>query len=257
MIRVVLIAAAIAVVGLLLGVPLFVVFHEAFSGGWETYSNALKDPDTRSALLLSLTVVALVVPLNTVFGIAAAYVTSRFAFRGKRFLAALIDLPLTVSPVVAGLVFVLLFGSHGILGPFLERHDIQIIFALPGIVIATAFVTFPLVARELAPAMEAQSADQEEAAMLLGASGWTTFWRITLPRVRGALAYGVVICSARALGEFGAVSVVSGHIRGSTNTLPLHVEVLYNDYAFAAAFAVSSLLVGVTFVNLVARGIWK
>jgi len=257
MIRVLLIAIVLALVGLLLGVPLYVVFHEAFASGWGAYVSALGDGDTRTALLLSAIVIALVVPLNTVFGVAAAYVTTRFAFPGKRFLAALIDLPLTVSPVVAGLVFVLLFGTHGLFGDFLERHEIKIIFALPGIVIATAFVTFPLVARELAPAMEAQSADQEEAALLLGASGWTTFWRVTLPRVRGALAYGVVLCTARALGEFGAVSVVSGHIRGSTNTLPLHIEVLYNDYAFAAAFAVSSLLVGVTFINLVARGIWK
>ncbi|WP_394823247.1 sulfate ABC transporter permease subunit CysW [Pendulispora albinea] len=257
MIRVLLIALALALVALLLGVPLYVVFHEAFASGWSAYVDSLKEPDTRDAIVLSLTVIALVVPLNTVFGVAAAYVTSRFAFPGKRFLAAIIDLPLTVSPVVAGLVFVLLFGSQGLFGGVLQRHDIKVIFALPGIVLATAFVTFPLVARELAPAMEAQSADQEEAAMLLGASGWTTFWRITLPRVRGALTYGVVLCTARALGEFGAVSVVSGHIRGSTNTLPLHVEVLYNDYAFAAAFAVSSLLVGVTFVNLVARSIWK
>ncbi|HWL89517.1 MAG TPA: sulfate ABC transporter permease subunit CysW [Polyangiaceae bacterium] len=257
MIRWVLIALALGLVGLLLGVPLYVVFHEAFSGGWSVYVSALRDEDTRSALILSATVVALVVPLNTVFGVAAAYVTTRFAFRGKRLLAAIIDLPLTVSPVVAGLVFVLLFGSHGLFAGFLERHDIHIIFALPGIVLATAFVTFPLVARELAPAMEAQSADQEEAALLLGASGWTTFTRVTLPRVRGALAYGIVLCTARALGEFGAVSVVSGHVRGVTNTLPLHVEVLYNDYAFAAAFAVSSLLVGVSFINLVARGTWK
>ena len=257
MIRIVLIAIAIGLVGVLLGVPLYVVFHEAFASGWSAYIAALGDADTLTAALLSATVVALVVPLNTVFGVAAAYVTSRFEFRGKRFLAALIDLPLTVSPVVAGLVFVLLFGSHGLLGSVLGKHDIKVIFALPGIVLATAFVTFPLVAREIAPVMEAQSADQEEAAMLLGASGWTTFWRVTLPRVRGALAYGVVLCTARALGEFGAVSVVSGHVRGVTNTLPLQVEVLYNDYAFVAAFAVSSLLVGVSFLNLVARGIWK
>jgi sulfate transport system permease protein len=230
--------------------PLLVVFAEAFRKGWHTYIGALVEPDAVSAMLLTLTAAAISVPLNLVFGVAAAWAVTKFDFRGKQVLVTLIDLPFSVSPVVAGLIYVLMFGAQGWFGPYLQAHDIKIIFAVPGIVLATVFVTFPFVARELIPLMEAQGREEEEAATVLGASGWQTLWRVTLPNVKWGLLYGVILCNARAFGEFGAVSVVSGHIRGQTNTLPLHVEILYNEYQFAAAFAVASLLALLALVTL-------
>jgi len=249
------IGIAVGFVLLFVGVPLAAVFAEALRAGVGVYLASLVDPAALSALKLTLIAAVISVPLNVVFGVAAAWAIARFKFPGRAILIALIDLPLAVSPVIAGLVFVLLFGAHGFLGPWLAAHHVQIIFALPGIVLATMFVTFPFVARELIPLMEAQGSEEEEAAIVLGATGWQTFVRITLPKIKWGLLYGVVLCTARAMGEFGAVSVVSGHIRGRTNTLPLHVEILYNEYEYAAAFAVASLLVLLALASLIARRI--
>jgi len=240
--RLVLIGIVLAFLGLFLILPLIVVFAEAFREGARTYVAALSEPEALAAIRLTVLTALIVVPLNAAFGLAAAWAITKFEFRGKNLLITLIDLPFSVSPVIAGMVFVLLFGLQGLLGPWLARHDIQIIFAVPGIVIATLFVTLPFVARELIPLMQKQGTDQEEAALMLGASGWQTLRRITLPNIKWGLLYGILLCNGRAIGEFGAVAVVSGHIAGLTNTMPLHVEVLYNDYAFPAAFAVASLL---------------
>jgi sulfate/thiosulfate transport system permease protein len=233
--------------------PLFAVFVEALRKGWSAYLAALVEPDALSAIRLTLTAAAIAVPLNVAFGIAAAWAITKFEFPGKQFLITLIDLPFSVSPVVAGLIYVLVFGAQGWLGPWLGAHDIRIIFAVPGIVLATMFVTFPFVARELIPLMQTQGREEEEAALVLGASGWQMFMKVTLPNIKWALLYGVILCNARAMGEFGAVSVVSGHIRGQTNTMPLHVEILYNEYQFAAAFAVASLLALLALVTLVLK----
>ena len=233
--------------------PLFAVFAEGLRKGVQTYFEALIDDNTLSALNLTLLAAAIAVPLNLVFGVAAAWTIAKFQFRGKQLLTTLIDLPFSVSPVVAGLIYVLLFGAQGWFGPWLQAHDVKIIFAVPGIVLATVFVTFPFVARELIPLMEAQGKEEEEAAIVLGANGWQTFWHVTLPNVKWGLLYGVILCNARAMGEFGAVSVVSGHIRGQTNTLPLQVEILYNEYQFSAAFAVASLLALLALVTLVIK----
>lgn len=237
-----LLTIALLFLTLFLFVPLAAVFYEALRKGLGVYIAAISDPYALSAIRLTLLSAAFAVPLNMLFGIAAAWAIAKFEFWGKSILITLIDLPFAVSPVIAGLIYVLLFGAQGWLGPWLAAHDIQIIFAIPGIVLATLFVTVPFIARELIPLMQAQGAEEEEAALVLGASGWITFWRITLPNIKWGLLYGVVLCTARAMGEFGAVSVVSGHIRGLTNTLPLHVEILYNEYQFAAAFACASLL---------------
>ncbi|MBN8456816.1 MAG: sulfate ABC transporter permease subunit CysW [Verrucomicrobia bacterium] len=249
-VRVLLIGAACAVVTVFLLLPLIAVFVEALRKGWEVFFESLRDEAALSAVKLTLTAAAISVPMNTLFGVGAAWVLTKFRFRGRALLVSLIDLPFAVSPVIAGLVWVLLFGSHGWFGEWLDARDIRIIFALPGIVIATAFVTFPFVARELIPLMESQGTDQEEAAVTLGASGWRIFLRVTLPNIKWGLLYGILLCNARAMGEFGAVSVVSGHIRGETNTLPLHVEVLYNEYQFSAAFACATLLAMLALVTL-------
>jgi sulfate transport system permease protein len=249
-VRRVLIGVAVAFLAFFLLLPLAAVFTEALRGGWAAYRDAFEDPDARAAIALTLTVASIAVPLNLVFGLAAAWAIAKFEFRGKSLLITLIDLPFSVSPVVAGLVVVLLFGAQGVLGPTLRSHGIQIIFALPGIVLATVFVTFPFIARELIPLMQDQGRSDEEAATTLGASGWRTFWSVTLPNVKWALLYGVLLCNARAMGEFGAVAVVSGHIRGQTNTMPLHVEILYNEYNLVAAFAMASLLAGLALVTL-------
>jgi sulfate transport system permease protein len=235
------------------------VFVEAFKKGWEAYLRAIVEPDALSAMRLTLLAAAIAVPLNVVFGIAAAWAIAKHDFRGKQFLITLIDLPFSVSPVIAGLVYVLVFGLQGWFGPWLYEHDIKIIFAVPGIVLATIFVTVPFVARELIPLMQAQGREEEEAALVLGASGWRMFTNVTLPNIKWGLLYGVILCNARAMGEFGAVSVVSGHIRGQTNTMPLHVEILYNEYQFAAAFAVASLLALLALVTLVIKTIieWR
>jgi sulfate transport system permease protein len=240
-------------------VPLAAVFTEAFAEGFDAYLQAVAEPEAWNAIRLTLVTALIVVPLNLVFGVAAAWALSRFEFRGRRLLIALIELPFAVSPVVSGLVFVLLFGAQGFVGPWLAERDIRIIFAVPGIVLATLFVTVPFVARELIPVLEEQGAEAEEAALALGASGWQMFWRVTLPNIRWGLLYGVVLLTARAIGEFGAVSVVSGHVRGQTNTVPLHVEILYNEYNFSAAFAVASLLTTLALVTLVVRSIveWR
>ncbi|XID75563.1 sulfate ABC transporter permease subunit CysW [Alkanindiges sp. WGS2144] len=235
--------------------PLVLVFVEAFRQGLQVYAQALIDPDTLAALRLTLLTAAIAVPANIVFGIAAAWSVTKFRFRGKSLLTTLIDLPFSVSPVIAGLMLVLLFGTQGWFGEFLAEHDLQILYAVPAIILATIFITVPFIARELIPLMEAQGAEEEEAATVLGASGWQTFWQVTLPNIKWGLLYGVVLCSARAMGEFGAVSVVSGHIRGETNTLPLHVEILYNEYTFSAAFAVSSLLAMLALLTLVLK-VW-
>ena len=235
---------------LFLLLPLVTVFAEALRKGLGVYFAALTEPDALSALKLTLVAALIAVPLNLIFGVWAAWLVTKFDFRGKSFLVTLIDLPFSVSPVVAGLIYVLLFGAQGWFGPWLQEHDLKIVFAVPGIVLATVFVTFPFVARELIPLMEAQGREEEEAATVLGARGWQTFWYVTLPNVKWGLLYGVILCNARAFGEFGAVSVVSGHIRGVTNTLPLHVEILYNEYQFAAAFAVASLLALLALVTL-------
>lgn len=235
---------------LFLLMPLIAVFVEAFRKGWMTYLAALTEPDALSAVRLTLLAAAIAVPLNLVFGISAAWAIAKFDFPGKHLLITFIDLPFSVSPVIAGLIYVLVFGAQGWFGSWLIDNDIRIIFAVPGIVLATIFVTFPFVARELIPLMQAQGRDEEEAAIVLGASGLQTFWRVTLPNIKWGLLYGVILCNARAMGEFGAVSVVSGHIRGETNTMPLHVEILYNEYQFAAAFAVASLLAMLALVTL-------
>jgi sulfate transport system permease protein len=237
--------------------PLVLVFYYAFAKGIGPYFAAFLEPDARSAIGLTLLATAIAVPLNTVFGVAAAWAITKFTFRGKQVLITIIDLPFAISPVIAGLVFVLLFGAQGTLGPWLREHDLRVIFATPGIVLVTTFVTFPFVARELIPLMQAQGTEEEQSALTLGATGWQTFWRVTLPNIKWALLYGVILCNARAMGEFGAVSVVSGHIRGKTNTIPLHIEVLYNDYQFTAAFAVASLLSFLAVLTLVAKGIME
>ena len=234
-------------------VPLAAVASAALSHGWAAYARAISEPSALRALKLTLIAAGIAVPLNLVFGVAAAWAIARFQFRGRALLISLIDLPLAVSPVIAGLVFVLLFGKHGLFGPWLAAHGLQVIFALPGIVLATTFVTFPFVARELIPLMESQGHEEEEAAMVLGATAWQMFFKVTLPKIKWGLLYGVVLCTARAMGEFGAVSVVSGNIRGRTSTLPLHVEILYNEYEYQAAFAVASLLVVIGLVGLLAR----
>jgi len=245
-----LIGLALVFLTLFLFVPLISVFYEALKKGVEVYFAAITDPDAVSAIKLTLTVAAIAVPLNLIFGIAAAWAIAKFEFRGKNLLITLIDLPFSVSPVVSGLIYVLVFGLQGWLGPWLAEHDFKIIFAVPGIVLATVFITVPFIARELIPLMQAQGTEEEEAAVVLGASGWQTFYQITLPNIKWGLLYGAILCNARAMGEFGAVSVVSGHIRGSTNTLPLHVEILYNEYNFAAAFAVASLLALLALITL-------
>ncbi len=248
-----LIALALGFLAFFLFVPLAAVFYEAFKKGWGVYLAAITEPDAVSAIRLTLIAAAISVPLNLVFGLAAAWCIAKFDFRGKNVLLTLIDLPFSVSPVIAGLIYVLIFGLQGWFGASLRDLDLKVIFAVPGIVLATIFVTFPFVARELIPLMQAQGQEQEEAARVLGASGWQMFWRVTLPNVKWALLYGVILCNARAMGEFGAVSVVSGHIRGQTNTMPLHIEILYNEYQFAAAFAVASLLALLALVTLVLK----
>ncbi|MCZ8114031.1 sulfate ABC transporter permease subunit CysW [Silanimonas sp.] len=251
--RVLLIVLAVGLMAALVLLPLAVVMVEAFAQGVQAWWAAVDEPDTRAAIALTLTVAAIAVPLNAVFGLATAWAVTKFEFRGKRLLLALIDLPFAISPVVSGLVLVLLFGAHGWFGAWLQEHDIQILFATPGIVLATVFVTFPFVARELIPLMQSQGRDEEEAAASLGAGGFRLFWRVTLPNIKWALLYGVLLCNARAMGEFGAVSVVSGHIRGLTNTLPLQVEILHGEFQFQAAFAVASLLTLLALVTLVAK----
>jgi sulfate/thiosulfate transport system permease protein len=254
-----LITIALLFLGIFLLMPLIAVFAEALAKGVAPFFEAIVEPDAITAIKLTLMVAAIAVPLNVVFGVSAAWAITKFDFKGKGFLITLIDLPFSVSPVVAGLIYVLLFGAHGWFGLWLEERDIQIIFAVPGIVLATVFVTFPFVARELIPLMAEQGRDDEEAALSLGASGWQTFWRVTLPNIRWGLLYGVLLCNARAMGEFGAVSVVSGHIRGETNTMPLHVEILYNEYNFVAAFAVASLLALLALLTLVIKSLleWR
>ncbi|HRQ06227.1 MAG TPA: sulfate ABC transporter permease subunit CysW [Nitrosomonas halophila] len=252
-VRWILIGLALTFLTLFLFVPLVTVFHEALKKGWDVYFAAITEPDALAAMRLTLTAAAIAIPLNLIFGIAAAWAIAKFEFRGKNILITLIDLPFSVSPVVAGLIYVLVFGLQGWFGPWLTAHDIQIIFAVPGIVLATIFVTVPFIARELIPLMQAQGTEEEEAAVILGANGWQTLWRVTLPNIKWGLLYGTILCNARAMGEFGAVSVVSGHIRGSTNTLPLHVEILYNEYSFAAAFAVASLLAMLALITLAAK----
>jgi sulfate transport system permease protein len=252
-IRGILIAVTLVFLGVFLGFPLAVVFVEAFRSGFGTFIGSLGEPDTLAAIRLTLLVAAIAVPANLVFGVCAAWAIAKYEFRGKAFLITLIDLPFSVSPVIAGLIYVIMFGSHGFFGPWLNGHNIQIIFAVPGIVLATIFVTFPFVARELIPLMEEQGTQEEEAAISLGASGLQTFWRVTLPNVKWGLMYGVLLCNARAMGEFGAVAVVSGHIRGLTNTMPLHIEILYNDYQWVAAFAVASLLALLALFTLIIK----
>ncbi len=254
-----LIGIALLFAGLVLVLPLTLVFTYAFQQGLRVYLASFTDPDALSAIRLTLVTAAIAVPLNILFGLAAAWAITKFDFRGKNALITLIDLPFAVSPVIAGLIFVALFGARGLLGPWLQTHNIRIIFATPGIVLATIFVTFPFVARELIPLMQAQGSDEEQTAMTLGASGWQTFWRVTLPNIKWGLLYGIILCNARAMGEFGAVSVVSGHIRGRTNTMPLHIEILYNDYQFTASFAVASLLAFLALVTLILKSLieWK
>jgi len=259
LVRWLLIGTALVFLGLFLLVPLVAVFAQAMEQGVLAYVASFRDPDAIAAIRLTLLTAAIAIPVNVLFGLAAAWAIGKFEFVGKNLLITLIDLPFTVSPVIAGLVFVLLFGRTGWLGPWLGEHGIRVIFAVPGIVLATMFVTFPFVARELIPLMQAQGTEEEEAARVLGASGWQTFRRVTLPNIKWGLLYGVILCNARAMGEFGAVSVVSGHIRGQTNTMPLHVEILYNDYNFTAAFAVASLLAMLALVTLVVKSVleWK
>src|ERR1700691_1139624 len=259
LVRWALVGIALVFLGMFLLLPLVVVFATAFQKGIGFYFRAFRDPDTLAAIRLTVLAAAIAVPLNVVFGIAAAWVIGKFDFVGKSLLITLIDLPFSVSPVVAGLTFVLLFGLQGLMGPWLIAHGVRVIFAVPGIVLATIFVTFPFVARELLPMIQSQGNDEEEAALTLGAGGWQTFFRVTLPNVKWALIYGVILCNARAMGEFGAVSVVSGHIRGLTDTMPLHIEILYNDYQFVAAFAVASLLALLALATLVVKSIaeWK
>lgn len=252
-VRGVLITVALVFLGVFLAFPLAVVFVEAFAAGATAYFAVLQEPDAVAAIKLTLLVAAIAVPANIVFGVAASWAIAKFEFKGKSLLITLIDLPFSVSPVIAGLIYVILFGTQGYFGSYLQSHGIQIIFAVPGIVLATIFVTFPFVARELIPLMQDQGTSDEEAALSLGATGWQTFWRVTLPNAKWGLLYGVLLCNARAMGEFGAVSVVSGHIRGLTNTMPLHVEILYNDYQWAAAFAVASLLALLALFTLIIK----
>ncbi|NUB25033.1 sulfate ABC transporter permease subunit CysW [Azospirillum brasilense] len=254
-----LIVTALAFLLLFLVLPLVSVFVEALRRGTDAYWAALMEPDAVAAIKLTLIVAAIAVPMNLLFGVAASWCIAKFDFRGKDVLITLIDLPFSVSPVISGLIYVLLFGLHGLMGPFLKSQGIQIIFAVPGLVLATVFVTFPFVARELIPLMQEQGNEEEEAALVLGASGWQTFWRVTLPNIKWGLLYGVLLCNARAMGEFGAVSVVSGHIRGETNTMPLHVEILYNEYNLVAAFAVASVLAMLALVTLVVKTVleWR
>ena len=258
-IRAVLIGMAIAFLSAVLLMPLAVVFMEGLRKGWEVFLGAFTEPDTLAAVRLTLLVAAIAVPFNIVVGLAASWAVTKFNFKGKSLLLTLIDLPFSISPVISGLVYVLLFGSHGWIGGWLKSNNIEIIFAVPGIVLATVFVTFPFVARELIPLMQAQGTAEEEAALTLGASGWYTFFHVTLPNVKWALLYGVLLCNARAMGEFGAVSVVSGHIRGLTNTMPLQIEILYNEYNFTAAFAVATLLAGLALVTLALKSLleWR
>lgn len=257
--QIVLILLALAFLAFFLLLPLVSVFSEALKQGIAPFLDAVSNPDALAAIRLTLFIAAISVPLNLVFGITASWAITKFSFPGKNLLLTLIDLPLSVSPVVSGLIFVLLFGAQGLLGPWLSAHGLKIIFAVPGIVLATVFITFPFVARELIPLMMEQGKDDEEAAVSLGASGWQTFWHVTLPNIRWGLLYGVLLCNARAMGEFGAVSVVSGHIRGETNTMPLHVEILYNEYDFVGAFAVASLLAALALVTLVLKTVleWR
>jgi sulfate transport system permease protein len=258
-VRWLLLGIALTFLGFFLFVPLALVFTKALEDGWETYLASVRDPITLAAVKLTLLTAAVSVPLNLLFGLAAAWAIARFHFRGKGMLVTLIDLPFSVSPVISGMIFVLLFGAQGFFGPWLAEHDWKIIFAVPGIVLATLFVTSPMVARELIPLMQSQGSDEEEAALTLGASGLQTFFRVSLPKIRWGLLYGVILCNARAMGEFGAVSVVSGHIRGLTNTLPLHVEILYNEYQFSAAFAVASLLTLLALATLALKSLieWR
>ena len=257
--QILLITGALAFLGFFLLLPLLAVFTEAFKLGFGAFADAITHPDAWAAIRLTLLIAAISVPLNLVFGVAASWAITKFRFPGRNLLVTFIDLPFSVSPVVSGLIFVLLFGAHGYLGPWLADHGVKVIFAVPGIVLATVFITFPFVARELTPLMQEQGKDDEEAAISLGASGWQTFWHVTLPNIRWGLLYGVLLCNARAMGEFGAVSVVSGHIRGETNTMPLHVEILYNEYDFVGAFAVASLLAALALVTLVAKSVleWR
>jgi len=255
LVRWILTAIALGFLALFLALPLAAVFSQAFEKGLSVYLEALKEPDTLAAVKLTLITAAVAVPLNLVFGVMASWAIAKFSFPGKNLLITLIDLPFSVSPVISGLIYVLLFGRQGWFGPFLEAHDIKIIFAVPGIILATVFVTFPFIARELIPLMESQGRDEEEAAMVLGASGLQTFFKVTLPNIKWGIIYGVILCNARAMGEFGAVSVVSGHIRGMTNTVPLQVEILYNEYNYTAAFAVASLLAFLALVTLAVKTI--
>ncbi len=258
-VRLALLATGLGFLFFFLGLPLIAVFVEAFAQGWPAYVEALGDPETRSAIVLTVLIALAVLPFNIVFGVAAAWAIAKFDFRGKSLLLTLIDLPFAVSPVVAGLIFILLFGAQGYFGPWLSAHEVKIIFAVPGMIIATLFITFPFIARELIPLMQSQGKDEEEAAVSLGASGWQMFWHVTLPNIKWGLLYGVILANARAMGEFGAVSVVSGHIRGETNTLPLHVEILYNEYNAVGAFAAASILALLALVTLVAKTIveWR
>jgi len=259
LVRWALISLAIIFLVFFLFMPLAIVFTSALAQGVAAYFAAFREPDALSAIKLTLLAAGIAAPMNLIFGIAAAWAIAKFDFVGKSLLITLIDLPFSVSPVVSGLIYVLLFGLQGLLGPWLSAHNIKIIFAVPGIVLATIFVTFPFVARELIPLVQAQGTEEEEAALTLGASGWQTFWRVTLPNIKWELLYGAILCNARAMGEFGAVSVVSGHIRGRTNTMPLHIEILYNEYQFQAAFAVASLLALLALVTLIAKTVveWK
>jgi sulfate transport system permease protein len=250
-----LISITLLFLGVFLLLPLALVFSEAFKKGIEVYVDAIREPDAAAAIQLTLLAAAIAVPLNLIFGVAAAWAIAKFHFPGKSFLITLIDLPFSVSPVISGLVYVLLFGLQGWLGPWLAEMDLKIVFAVPGIVLATLFVTFPFVARELIPLMQSQGSEEEEAARTLGAGGWQTFWRVSLPNIKWALLYGVILCNARAMGEFGAVSVVSGHIRGATNTIPLHAEILYNEYNSTAAFAMASLLTVLTLVTIALKAL--
>ena len=258
-VKIVLISIAILYLSLLLFVPLIAIFIKAFEQGIDVYLAAITESDALSAIKLTLLVAVIVVPLNTIFGIAAAWLVTKFHFKGKQLLLSIIELPFAVSPVIAGLVFVLLFSPRGVLGPWMVEHGIKIIFSVPGIIIATIFVTLPFVARELIPVMQEQGTSEEEAAVSLGANGWQMFWRVTLPNIKWGLIYGMILCNARAIGEFGAVSVVSGHIRGLTNTMPLHVEILYNEYQFSASFAVASLMSIMAIITLIIKSIieWK
>jgi sulfate/thiosulfate transport system permease protein len=259
MARILLIAFALLFLGVFLVMPLLAVFVQALSKGLLVYAAAIVDPMAWAAVKLTLLVAAIAVPLNLIFGVAASWAIAKFEFRGKSMLITLIDLPFAVSPVIAGMIFILIFGTHGWFGGYLRAHHIRVIFAVPGIVLATVFVTFPFIARELIPVMQTQGNDDEETALSLGATGWQTFWRVTLPNIRWGLLYGVLLCNARAMGEFGAVSVVSGHIRGLTNTMPLHVEILYNEYNYTAAFAVASLLALLALLTLAGKSVleWR